>query len=811
MAQVRSGSFNTGAYVSSSYSPRYYTFSWSLISQSIEGNYSDISWSLKGAGGSNDYYWVYVREKYVTVNGATQSNSDLQTTYNGTIAFSGTSRIYHNADGTKSFSASAGGAFEYYGSYNSTGSGTWELPTIPRYLTINSFNVSNITETTAVVSWSVSDQRNSTYYSLDGGTTWVGSATYGESLASDNKSGSFNIQGLSANTKYNIKIKIKRTDSGLWTESATKTITTYDYPHCTKAPNFTIGNPLNLEIYNPLNRSFNFVIIGNNGVTKGENNYNGTSVGPFTIEDWKTFFYSTIPNSKSGTYSVQIIYGSSTKSKTGGTYSVKGTEKPTIGTITYADTNSTVTAITGDNQYIVQNQSNLKVTYTKATPNNGAGSISKYTFTLNGVTKESTSAGGTIDFGKVNSASNITLTMTVTDSRGLTSSATKTITMLAHKEPTAIVTLKRLNNYEDESYLTVDGSISSINSKNTMTIKYRYKVSGGSYGNYTTISDNVKQTLSLDKNNIYIFNVVVTDAFGSTYNKEHTLGKGTFPLFIDTEKNSLGMNMFPRAENIFEIEGRIVESEKEFSIPTTIGAKTGWYLAMSGEFSYVTNKAFLIAIQQTMSGGAGLLYFNMRYYNNTLSIQRCEWLTYSGISSTNLKLKTEGNKFYLYLKTTANYQQYYLKVIQEKILDGWKFKQYTMHSPSLDDTVEEPTGTSPTYGINAYTTTERIIGTWFDGKPLYRKIIDFGYLKSGIQELAHNISNIDVIVNGNGFFHNTNTGSWYPIPRPYPTNMETYCVSVDVNKKNIVLTNGTAYNGTTFYAWIILEYTKTTD
>ena len=131
-----SGSFNTSGW-SDATCPDYYTFSWSLSSQSIEGNYSVITWTLKGAGGSSSGYWTNVKEKYVTVNGSTQSNATLQTTYNGTVAFSGATTIYHNSDGTKSFSASAGGAFYYYGSYNSTGSGTWSLPTIPRSSTIS--------------------------------------------------------------------------------------------------------------------------------------------------------------------------------------------------------------------------------------------------------------------------------------------------------------------------------------------------------------------------------------------------------------------------------------------------------------------------------------------------------------------------------------------------------------------------------------------------------------------------------------------------------------------------------------------------
>ena len=495
--------------------------------------------------------------------------------------FEASKEITHDSNGDKTLTVG------FYMTNVETGSGanafkvakttsSATLTTIPRYLTINSFDITNKTETSFVVNWSVSDPRSGTYYSLDGGANWIGSATYGESLASDGKSGSFNVQGLNANTSYNIKIKIKRTDSGLWTESETKNVTTYDYPYCSDSPNFTIGNQLTLKLYNPLNRNVTVKIIGADNSTVDTWTGTGTTITGYTGASTITNLYASIPNSKSGTYKVQVVYGSSTKTRNNGnTYTIKGTETPTIGTITYEDTNSDVTAITGNNQHIVQNQSNLKVTYTSATAKNSA-SISKYTFTLNGVTKTSTSAGGSVDFGKVDSANDLTLTMTVTDSRGLTSSTEKTITMLEHSRPNALVTLERLNNYEDETYLTVDGSISSVNGKNTMTIKYRYKVSGGSYGDYTTIEDNAKQTLTLDKNNSYIFNVVVTDAFGSGNNKEYVLGKGVFPLFIDTELNSVGINCFPTKEKTLEVNGVDVfgtYSTNETRIDTWIDGK----------------------------------------------------------------------------------------------------------------------------------------------------------------------------------------------------------------------------------------------
>jgi hypothetical protein len=49
--------------------------------------------------------------------------------------------------------------------------------------------------------------------------------------------------------------------------------------------------------------------------------------------------------------------------------------------------------------------------------------------------------------------------------------------------------------------------------------------------------------------------VQVIDAFNSTFDKEYTLGKGVFPLFIDTVKNSVGVNRFPLYDKSFEALG----------------------------------------------------------------------------------------------------------------------------------------------------------------------------------------------------------------------------------------------------------------
>lgn len=221
--------------------------------------------------------------------------------------------------------------------------------------------------------------------------------------------------------------------------------------------------------------------------------------------------------------------------------------------ITYKDSNSTTVAVTGNNQKLVQNLSNLLATITSATAKKSA-SISKYEATINGVTKTITSAGN-IDFGVINSANNLTLSVKVTDSRGNTATASKTVTFLAWVLPTAIISLKRKNNYEDQSYLTVNATYSSVDSKNSVTIKYQYKkTTESSYTALKTINNGSQENITLSKDYVWDFKIVITDKFGTTtYNT--ILAKGKFILFVDTKKLSVGVNCFPTKTESLEVNG----------------------------------------------------------------------------------------------------------------------------------------------------------------------------------------------------------------------------------------------------------------
>ena len=537
MAQVSAGSFLT-----TSAEGRALQFNWSVDNTNVQSNYKEIYWNLVGVGWVGGY--VTCGNFKVVIDGETvYSSSTRIDVYSGTVIASGKKKIYHNNDGTRSFSASAEAGI-YSFAVNCSGSGSWELPTIPRYANITSFAVLQRDETSVSYSFTADATCDYAWYSTDNGATWHGLPTTNI------------VSGLTANTTYQFKLRLRKADSQLTTDSSTYPQSTYNYPHCIDSPDFTIGDALTLKLYNPLGRD---VTIKGYAKSNGAEIFEGagtwSEITGFNDGHSVNLQYASIPSAQSGQYKVVVSWNNKAMTRdAGNVYKIRGNEYPTINAFDYIDGNDAVVAITKDNTQIVQNKSTLIARFLSATANCGAG-ISSYLLECNGIQSGGTEAGS-YNLGIIDSARDVELKLTVHDSRGLSASKTITVKMSAYETPKATVELERLNNYEDETYLTVDGSVSSVLGKNTMTIQYRYKLSGGSYGSFKTIADRAKQTLSLDKNNVYVFNVVVTDAFGEKFDREYELSKGVFPLFIDTEKNSVGINCFPKKENSLEVNGK---------------------------------------------------------------------------------------------------------------------------------------------------------------------------------------------------------------------------------------------------------------
>ena len=121
---------SSGSFSTSNYEGRYLQFSWTETSQNVSSNTTTISWTLKGAGGGN--VWYKAGNFKVTIAGETVfSSSDRIQLSNGTVVANGTYTFKHNADGTKSFTASVQAGI-YTVAVNCSGSGTFTLDTIAR-------------------------------------------------------------------------------------------------------------------------------------------------------------------------------------------------------------------------------------------------------------------------------------------------------------------------------------------------------------------------------------------------------------------------------------------------------------------------------------------------------------------------------------------------------------------------------------------------------------------------------------------------------------------------------------------------------
>lgn len=127
-----SGSFNTSGWTSSSGDVASLLFSWTAT-QSIDGNTSTISWTLKGHRTKASKY-VMAGGFKVVIDGETvySKSTDYRIElYNGTVVATGTKTIAHNADGTRSFTVYVEGGLYYY-AVNCSGTASYTLDTIPR-------------------------------------------------------------------------------------------------------------------------------------------------------------------------------------------------------------------------------------------------------------------------------------------------------------------------------------------------------------------------------------------------------------------------------------------------------------------------------------------------------------------------------------------------------------------------------------------------------------------------------------------------------------------------------------------------------
>lgn len=321
----------------------------------------------------------------------------------------------------------------------------------------------------------------------------------------------------------------------------------------------------------------------------------GTGITDTVTFDTSTIaneMYQQIPNASVGVGNVTAVtYNGSTQIGTKNViFNAKVTNSSPTFNAEYQDINSQTTAITNNNQQLIRNNSNLQISVTNTSAKNYA-TLSSLTAVINGTTYTGSlrGTGGSIDVGVLNLSSNTTAQVILTDSRGISTIKTLNLIILDWQLPTAIISLQRQNNFYSETDINVNAEYSSLDNKNTITIKVREKkTSDSTYGSYTTLQDNVTTTLTLDNTYAWDVQVLLQDRIGSTtYNL--TIDRGIPIAFFDRLKRSLGINCFPDDQESLEVGGENVMNRIEgfgevcMSAPTNdwntaCGTRSGFYM-----------------------------------------------------------------------------------------------------------------------------------------------------------------------------------------------------------------------------------------
>lgn len=229
--------------------------------------------------------------------------------------------------------------------------------------------------------------------------------------------------------------------------------------------------------------------------------------------------------------------------------------------VAYADTNSSTVAITESNQVIVQNLSTLQINVTNATSYKYATLVNATCTVLGTNYSQAISNGSaTLNIGTVDTTQNLSLAVTVTDSRGYTTTQNLSVTVASWSLPTAIITAQRENNYYSNTTVNVDADYASVNGKNTITIQVRYKkTTDSTWSSYINFQDNVSQIISLDNDYAWDIQALLTDKFGSTtYNL--SIARGMPIAYFDRLRNSVGFNCFPSSDYGIESEGYQIDN-----------------------------------------------------------------------------------------------------------------------------------------------------------------------------------------------------------------------------------------------------------
>lgn len=573
---MASGSFNvttSNQYISG-------RVSWNS-SKSTSGNYSNVTATLYLSRTNTGYTTWGDGTFYIVINGVSKSNSkNFTITYNSnTVMVTNTVRVDHNDDGKKSITISARGSISGAGLSMSSQSGTAKLDDIARASTITTGS-----SWTAGNSRSVTISRNSSSFThtvrwqiQDSGGTWrtvktatgVGTSHSGDFSTSENKDiFTYLAQRASANSRISLETFSGSTKIGDTYYRPTGTCTA-PAASSTSFNSFNIGETVGGSITRA-NSQFRHTI----QLIFGSNTFTIHTKTTLTTWNYSTSsiastLYGLTKNSNSlqGTLRFITYYSDGAQVRTPRDYTITAfvtDSNPTFGgNFTYRDINTTTTGITGNNQYIIQSKSSLRIEIPvaeRALPVNSATMV-EYHATVDGRTLKqpySTTATVVFDFGEINASSNASVTVKAIDSRGNETPKSKTITVIPYTPPVVTVVADRVSGFEDDTVISVSGSLSSLNvngaNKNSIKIaRRRHKSKDTStYGSWVNLSisgfpnfKSTNATVVMDKLKQWDLQVEIEDQLSTTItNIVIPVGMPIF--YIDVENKGVTVNTLPK-------------------------------------------------------------------------------------------------------------------------------------------------------------------------------------------------------------------------------------------------------------------------
>ena len=179
-------------------------------------------------------------------------------------------------------------------------------------------------------------------------------------------------------------------------------------------------------------------------------------------------------------------------------------------------------------------------------------------------------------------------------------------------------------------------------------------------------------------------------------------------------------------------------------------------------------------------------------------------------TSDTAKKKTLWSNIKSVLKTYFDtlYNMYTLPTASASTLGGVKIGQ----NLEIDDGVLN--GVIPVIGTFSkecmYSTTEKVVGCWTDGRPIYQKTIDCGNLPNATSKnVAHSISNLNVVTGIRGYVHNSSNNQSSPIDAIAD---DSWSIAVSADRTNVIVKTWANYSTlTNFKVYATIQYTKTTD